>query len=286
MASPTFGSKVVGEEAYLRAVEEHKGGLDVFGTRVRDQIPDSHPDNQAKRNSEFGPKTVDGAKFTNPAGSAAPTGLAVTEIKRILGENPTFFDSLYEAELARPGGPRKDALHIFAEVERGTKGQMRGFILDEINGFLGKIPAGTGAHARQIMRRANLDRGEEIPDHLQTDEERQAAADAASENEGEEFEEDAGEVTAPTQGAATTNRATAAVEPGVQTQATGSTPVEGSGDTRYSSMNKAELEEEVAARGIEPTEVKASGADGAVLVADLVTALKENDRRRAEQEQQ
>lgn len=130
-----FGAKVTSAEQYDKAVRDEKGGANVFGSRVRSSIPESGPTNIAKRQSEFGPLTIEGAHGSDTKGKPNES-LAIDEIRNLLAENPTFFDSLYENELARAEGARPDALGIFYEVERGIKGQMRQDVMDEIRGLL------------------------------------------------------------------------------------------------------------------------------------------------------
>lgn len=132
---PHFGKKVVGESEYAKAVASEKGGAQVFGVRVRGAIPADGPTNIAKRATEHGPRVTSDASFQDAEGKETD-GVAIDDLRNILAENPTTFDSLYEAELAREDGARPDALAIFYEVERGIKGQGRADILDEIKGLI------------------------------------------------------------------------------------------------------------------------------------------------------
>lgn len=138
--APHFGSRVSGHEAFDKAVREEKGGASVFGVRVVSAVTGSGPVAEAKRATEHGVRVLDDAQFTDTKGE--PTdALSIEEIRNGLTENPTFFDSWYEGELAREDGPREEALHIFREVEKGIKGQGRREILDEIAGLLGETAA-------------------------------------------------------------------------------------------------------------------------------------------------
>lgn len=150
--APHFGSKVVGHEAFDKAVRTEQGGGNVFGTRVRSAIPENGPTNTAKRASEFGVAVTMGASGTNTKGEESDS-VSIDELRNILTENPTFFDSLYEAELAREDGPRPDALQIFYEVERGIKGQMRADVMAEIRGLLGQGAIDADARANQAAVR-------------------------------------------------------------------------------------------------------------------------------------
>lgn len=145
--APHFGPNVVGHEAHQKALREEAGGANVFGTRVRSAIPDSGPTNSAKRNSEFGPAVVADVNVKE-----ADATLSIEDLKNALSENPTFFDSLYEAELARAEGARPEALGIFYEVERGIKGAMRPDVMAEIRGLLGQ----KGIDAEALAERARL----------------------------------------------------------------------------------------------------------------------------------
>jgi hypothetical protein len=134
---PHFGSRVIGNEAYDKAVREEKGGAHVFGVRVTGAITGNGPVAEAKRNTEHGPLVVAGAQQTDTKGEPGE-GVSIEELRNVLAENPTFLDSLYEAELAREDGPRPDALGIIREVEKGIKGAGRREVLDEIASLLGE----------------------------------------------------------------------------------------------------------------------------------------------------
>lgn len=151
--APHFGSKVVGHEAFDKAVRTEQGGGNVFGTRVRSAIPENGPTNIAKRNSEFGVAVTMGASGTNTKGEESDS-VSIDELRNILTENPVFLDSLFEAELAREDGPREDALQIFYEVERGIKGQMRADVMADIRRLLGQGAIDADARANQAAVRA------------------------------------------------------------------------------------------------------------------------------------
>jgi hypothetical protein len=139
MSESTFGSKVVGEEAAAKAAAAAKGGGEVFGKRVTGAIAEPSADYLAKKNSEFGARVIGNARAQDHKGSSGDGGSpSVKDLENILEENPTTFDSLYEAELARSEGPRKAALEIFVVVENGIKGAGRPQVLNEINHLLGK----------------------------------------------------------------------------------------------------------------------------------------------------
>lgn len=148
---PHFGAKVTGRDAYDRAVRENKGGGNVFGKRVRGSITEAGPVGEKKRATEHGALVVDGATAQDTKGKPSD-GLAIDQIKNILTENPTFFDSLYEAELARPEGARPDALEVFLQFEIGIKGAGRREIIDEIRGLLGE----KGVTAAQVAEENKL----------------------------------------------------------------------------------------------------------------------------------
>ncbi len=135
--SVTFGKRVAGEKEHSDAVAKAAGGAEVFGKRVRGatQAP-SAADLEGKGQSEFGPRTLQEAHASGPTGNSST--ISVGEIKDILTENPTFFDSLYENELALASGPRKAALEVFEIVELGIKGAGRRHILTEISTLLGR----------------------------------------------------------------------------------------------------------------------------------------------------
>lgn len=141
--SPTFGSRVIGDDAYDKAVRSEKGGASVFGSRVVGSIEGDGPIAMAKRNSQHGPLVVNDTKYD---------GLSIEETKAALDANATFFDSLYEGELARDEGPRDEALKMFRTYE--LKGQNRTEILGEIRKLLGEDKA--DAHAQADVNAAFL----------------------------------------------------------------------------------------------------------------------------------
>lgn len=151
-----FGKRVIGEEAYLNAVEQEKGGADVFGKRVvganytKNAPPTAR--NVAQRASEFGVRTVRNASFQNTKGEPVD-GIAVDELENVLKQNPSFFDSLYEAELARPEGPRTAALQVFAVAEFAPGGQGRRDVLEEINELLGTTQTNAVSRAADAKTR-------------------------------------------------------------------------------------------------------------------------------------
>lgn len=151
---PHFGAKVAGRDAYDKAVRDNKGGGNVFGKRVRGSITEAGPVGEKKRNSEHGPLVVNRATAQDTKGKATD-GISVDQIKSILTENPTFFDSLYEAELARPEGARPDALEVFLQFEIGIKGAGRQEIIEEIRGLLGEkaVTAAQVANQNQLRLR-------------------------------------------------------------------------------------------------------------------------------------
>jgi hypothetical protein len=150
--APHFGSKVTDTATYEKAVREEKGGANVFGSRVRSSIPEDGPTNRAKRNSEFGPLTTAGAHASDTKGKPTDS-VSIDELKDVLAINPTFFDSLYEAELARAEGARPEALGIFYEIERGIKGQMRGDVMQEIRTLMGEKGVDSAALASEARAR-------------------------------------------------------------------------------------------------------------------------------------
>lgn len=164
MSGPHFGSRVIGNDAYDKAVRENKGGASAFGVRVTGAITGDGPVATAKRATEHGPLVVAGAQQTDTKGNPGE-GVSIDELRNILAENPTQLDNMYEAELARESGPRSDALHIIREVERGIKGAGRAEILNEIASLLGETAA-------QAASRADLNSG-----FLKAAEERQQRAE-------------------------------------------------------------------------------------------------------------
>lgn len=143
-----FGSRVVGAEAAAQAIRDAVGGATVFGTRVRDAIKGDGPTAIAKRNSEFGAAVLMDAQ--------GEEGVSIDDLRNLLAENPTQFDSLYELELARAEGPRKDALAIFYEVERGIKGQGREEILRDIRELMGENERTAAQNANLLSAHAEV----------------------------------------------------------------------------------------------------------------------------------
>lgn len=151
MSTSNFGSRVIGEEAYTRSLREQKAGADVFGKRVVGDLREGTADELAKNNSQFGPKVIMNAEAADHTGKKGAT-VAVEDLENILTENPTFFDSLFENELARSGGPRKDALEVFAVFEVGPKGADRAHVMRKINGLLGKTANEAAVNAENVSK--------------------------------------------------------------------------------------------------------------------------------------
>lgn len=170
--SSTFGARVIGDEAAAKALAEQKGGGNVFGKRVVTAIPEPNTEAVAKKNSQFGPLVVKGS--TNQDNHGKPGSVSVSEIERILGENPTFFDSLYEGELARPEGPRTDALEVFLNVEYGIKGAGRQSIIQEIKAMLGH-----GAITAKQLANDFTAQSKALDERLERQEENERLGDAA-----------------------------------------------------------------------------------------------------------
>lgn len=328
--APHFGPNVQGHENYDKAVRSEQGGGNVFGTRVRSAIPDSGPTNAAKRVSEFGVAVTQHAKGTDAQGNETDT-VSIDDLRNILTENPTFFDSLYEAELAREDGPRPDALQIFYEVERGIKGQMRADVMQEIRGLLGQKAIDADARANQAAVQAQVqadiatrteenklladaDRVKALKDraeNVKAVKDAQESGDVGvqvgftTEAQANRIASDAG-ITLPGQehatgslpgGQGTPAKPAGAVQPatqqpgsgspsGAQSSAGGLRPHTGAaseesssqdeGEQDFESMKKDELE---AYLGEDAENVKGSGADGAVVKADLVKAAKKKAKK-------
>jgi hypothetical protein len=305
MSPVTFGKRVVGDDAYEKAVREEKGGAHVFGTRVRDAIPDGGPTNQAKRASEFGVRTTDGASFQDHTGKATDA-VALDDLKNILAENPTFFDSLYEAELAREGGARPEALKVFQQIEIGIKGQGRRDVLDEINALLGEKSQQSAARAnlataqKRAFERQNERVARNSPDdgteNADTDRQVRAIADEAGLKLPQDVTREAanfkGEPAKP-EGSVrpeTQQTGSAILVPkgdgtstgeGSTGEGTSQSGGAGAGEPDYESMTKAELEAEAAKLGVDPNEVKGTGSEGAILKGDLLKAVKKAAKKQA-----
>lgn len=118
------GPRVIGAEAFAAQQKNVKVGADRFGPRVRGV------NTQTQTAPPPGARTTTGSRVNSPE----PDAVAVEELRRILAENGTFFDGLYETELSRAEGARPDALLVFLVAEKA--GQQRKDVLDEINELL------------------------------------------------------------------------------------------------------------------------------------------------------
>ncbi len=153
----------MGEEQAAKAAAKRMGGEEIFGARVLGSHTHTSADQVAKSQSVFGPSVVEGASADS---------VSVEELKKLLDTatgNPTLFDSLYEGELVRSGGPRKEALRVFKVTEIGIKGAGRQHILDEINSLLGENEsleklAVSDIDARRKQAEQQADREEENAD--------------------------------------------------------------------------------------------------------------------------
>jgi len=293
-----FGRRVIGDAEYDKAVREEQGGASVFGVRVRGAIPDTGPTNIAKRNTEHGVRVVNDVTPGNTRGEATDGGtVSIDDLRDILAENPTFFDSLYEAELARDGGARDDALRIFQEVERGIKGQGRADVLDEIAALLGR-------HRELAGQRADLDKvhREQIGRMLRRQEENNRLADAdaiqadvdaqmktIADEKGLDISSGPGEPggktpTKPNRHVAVESSGTGprqGVPKGVGGEEGNGGNGENGAETDYESMTKAELEDEADALGVDLGEIEGSGAGGTVLKEDVLKAVKKAAKKQA-----
>lgn len=125
----TFGRRILGADAFETVTAQEQGGGSVFGHRVLG-------------------RHVPPAVAPIPRGSpgAAPPhlvaqGVAVEDLKEILHTTPVMFDALYEAELARPEGPRMAAMRQLLQVETSAQGQQRPDVIEELHVLLGMDPA-------------------------------------------------------------------------------------------------------------------------------------------------
>lgn len=235
-----FGARIIGHEAHEKAVREQVGGAHVFGSRVRGAITGEGPVAQQKRASEFGVRTTEFAHGSDATGAPAD-GVSVEELRKLLGENATMFDSLYELELAREDGARPDALEIFRSFER--RGQSRAEVIDEINVLLGQ--KGVEAEAEAASVAARVQAGKE---------------QAVREAENKELAD------APRLAALVERQKNLDLVRGAQSQA----PAKAGDDAPdFDSMTKAELEKVVG-----DTAVEGTGSNGSVLKDDLVKAAK------------
>ena len=116
------GPRVIGAEAFAAQQKNVKVGADKFGPRVRG----------VNTQTQTAPvsRTPTGSRVNSPEADA----VSVEELRRILAENGTFFDGLYETELSRAEGARPDALLVFLVAEKA--GQQRKDVIDEINELL------------------------------------------------------------------------------------------------------------------------------------------------------
>lgn len=311
--SPQHGRRVVGDDAYDKAVREEVGGVHTFGVRVRGAIPENGPTNIAKRNTEHGPLVVAGATFQDHKGQEGD-GVSIDDLRNILTENPTFFDSLYEAELARPDGAREDALAIFYEVERGIKGQARADVMDEIRTLLGAKRQTAAANADLIkVRLEHVARQQQRMEEnaLLTDADRIAAL--ADREENVQRAKAAGtEQLTTLSPIVETQLQTIADEQGLDINTTGGAvvgniPMKPEGDIRpetqqpgeailtpkadestasgvgdtddddedeYESMSRAELDREAKKLKIKEEEITGTGTGGRVVRADVLQAVR------------
>ncbi len=118
------GPRVIGAEAFAKAMAQVKAGVDKFGPRVRG-VKGATPAPSPGARTEHGKRI--------PA--ASNDAVSIEELSRILSEGPTFFDGLYETELSRAEGARPGALMVFLAAEKA--GKHRADMIEEITGLLG-----------------------------------------------------------------------------------------------------------------------------------------------------
>lgn len=127
---PHFGPRIIGEEEFARqSAQERRTGGNVFGPRVTGEIPTRTPEA-----AELNPHARQSAANTLATKDQAQGSVAVAEIERLLTENPTHLDTLYELECVRADGPRPEALHVFKAFE--LRGASRASVIAEIDALL------------------------------------------------------------------------------------------------------------------------------------------------------
>lgn len=121
---PPFGHRVIGKAAFAEANATEAIGAHKFGHRV------------VGKRAIATPKIEHGARVQDAAAAkqAKSDSISLTDLPRVLTDNPTFLDALFDAELSRPDGARPEALVIFREHE--ILGGKRKDILDDIDGLL------------------------------------------------------------------------------------------------------------------------------------------------------
>jgi hypothetical protein len=154
-----FGRRVTGQsqEAFDADQKAEASGKHNFGVRVTGALPGAQGALASeKANSELGPRVAATAKP-----KSEDIWLPVEELERNLNQNPTFFDDYHEAEMSRPGGPRKDALMVLRTVELGPSGGGRTEVIAEIDRHLTGSAQPGAAAAREAAFDAEEERREQ-----------------------------------------------------------------------------------------------------------------------------
>ena len=120
-----FGPGVIGEEAHAVEQEAVKAGSDIFGPGVTGVgLPN-------ERVNLPGPGVTEQGETPPPVVKEEPS-LSIPKLTAALKENPALVDKLLDAELVRPGGPRKGALEALFDAEQNHEGGAREAVLDRI----------------------------------------------------------------------------------------------------------------------------------------------------------
>lgn len=132
-----FGKRIIGDAAAAAAAAHDNLGGHAFGPRVRGT---SHATDPAATPPVPSPATPDMPRTTAVARSLHPLamgGIAVADLADVLDHNPAFFNMVYDAELARPDGPRTAALQVFLRVETSQPDGGRPDVVEDLRLMLG-----------------------------------------------------------------------------------------------------------------------------------------------------
>lgn len=120
--SGAFGSRVLDAKEFEKQQAEAVALTSVFGSRVVDP-------------PQFGESVVTAAEQTQQDAEALG-GLSVKELGALLKQAPEQFDRVLAAELARPEGPRKQAVRELHAAELRREGGPRAEMIARIEQLL------------------------------------------------------------------------------------------------------------------------------------------------------
>jgi hypothetical protein len=123
---PHFGPRKIGKARFdalqLREQATKKFGPRKFGKRKAAEMLSALEEAESR--------------VTAPVVEGEIAATSIKQLREVLSDNPTMADELYAAELARPAGPRKQAVKLFLSIEFAREDGARPDRQAELEGLL------------------------------------------------------------------------------------------------------------------------------------------------------